>query len=95
MGAKASLVFLKVIVLLDEGVCVDTGLSLWAFLLLFYVSTHIGLIEVSIALSIFGVVIVGAMFVVMIFRYVARVNLEDFEIEVLNKNGITLTIGAV
>jgi hypothetical protein len=84
-----------VIVFFDKRVCVDTGLSLGAFLLLLYVSTHVGLVEVSIALSIFGVVVVGAMFVVMIFGYVAGVDLEDFEIEVLNKNGVTLTIGAV
>lgn len=75
--------------------CEDTGLSFRTFLLLFYVSTHIGLIEIPITLSIFCVVIVGAMFVIMIFCDVTRVDLEDFEIEVLNKNGITFTIGAV
>jgi len=75
--------------------CKDAGLSFRAFLLLFYVSTHIGLIEIPITLSIFCVVIVGAMFVIMIFCDIAWIDFKDFEIEVLNKNEITFTIEAV
>jgi len=80
MRAKTSLVFLIVIVLFDKWMREDAGLSLRAFLLLFYVSAHVGLIEISVALSIFCVVIVGTMLVIMFICDIAWVYFEDFEI---------------
>lgn len=58
----------------------DAGLSLRAFLLLLYVSAHVELVEISVALSIFCVVIVGTMLVIMFIGDVAWVYFEDFEI---------------
>ena len=80
MRAKTSLVFLIVIVLFDKWMREDAGLSLRAFLLLFYVSAHVELIEISIALSIFCVVIVGTMLVIMFICDIAWVYFEDLEI---------------
>ena len=80
MRAKTSLVFLIVIVLFDKWMSKDAGLSLRAFLLLFYVSAHVELIEISIALSIFCVVIVGTMLVIMFICDIAWVYFEDLEI---------------
>lgn len=39
--------------------------------------------------------IVGTMLVVVFICDIAWIYLEDFKIEMLNKNGITLTMGAV
>ena len=58
----------------------DAGLSLRAFLLLFYVSAHVELIEISVALSIFCVVIVGTMLVIMFICDIAWVYFEDLDI---------------
>ena len=58
-------------------------------------NSNVGLIEISISFSILCIMIVGTMLVVVFICDIAWIYLEDFKIEMLNKNGITLTMGAV
>jgi hypothetical protein len=93
--AELFLVFLVVVVFLDEGVREQTGIAIGTLLIEFYEIAHLGVVHVAVPLSVLGVVVVDAVFVVMVFGDVAGGNFEYVQVEMLNVNGGTLTTGAI
>lgn len=77
MEAEIFFVFLVAIMFLNERMSEDTVFAIGTSLLPLDVLTHLGSIKVAITLSIFSVMVVNAVFMVVIFGYVARV---DFKI---------------
>lgn len=94
MGAELFLVFLVIVMLLHEGMRIETGVPLWALLILFHKRTHLS-VEVTVSLSILSIVVIHAVLVVVRLGDVAGSHLEDVQIEVLNDRAGTLTMGAV
>lgn len=70
----------------------STVIAFRAFLFLLDVGAWLGSIEVSEAFSVFGVVIVGAMFMVVVTGNITRLYFEVVEIEMLNRLVGTLTM---
>lgn len=77
MRAKLLLVFLVIVVFLNKGMCIEAGISLRALLILFHKGTHLG-VEVTVSLSILGVVVVHTVLVVVCLGDVTGGDLEDF-----------------
>ncbi len=76
MRTKLFLIFLIVIVLLNKRVCEKASISIRAFLLLLDIGTHLIMIKVAIPLSVLGIVVVGAVLMVMGFWNIARIHFE-------------------
>jgi hypothetical protein len=76
--AKLLLVFLIIIVLFHKGMREETVVPVGAFLILFDEVAHLRMIIVSISFSIFGIVIIHAMFVVMSLGNIAGSHFKDF-----------------
>ena len=93
--AELFLIVLGVIVLLNKRMGVLTGFPFRAFLLLFDIRTHVSIVKVPIPLSIFGIVVVDAMFVIVNFGDIARVYLKHIDIKMLNERKSTLIMVAV
>lgn len=91
--AKLFFVFLQTVVLLNEGVSVDAVITIGTLLLLLDEGTHFGVIKISISFSILGVVVIGAVFVVVCLGDVTRRDFEKIEVEVLYEEDLTLTVG--
>lgn len=79
--------------LLNEGVSIDAVIAIRALLFLLDEGTHFGVIKVPISLSILGVVVIGAVFVVVRLGDVAGRDFEKIEVEVLHEEDLTLTVG--
>lgn len=79
--------------LLNEGVSVDTVIAIRALLLLLDEGTHFGVIKVPISFPILGVVVIGAVLVVVCLGDVAGRDFEKIEVEVLHEVDLTLTVG--
>jgi hypothetical protein len=73
----------------------EAVVSVGAFLILFDEVAHLRMIIVSISFSVFGIVIVHAMFVVMSLGDIAGSHFKDFQVQMLNILSLTLTIGAM
>lgn len=80
---------------LNKGMKILTAISIRAFLILFDELAHLRFFIVYFSFSVFGIMVVHAMLVVVVFRDVAGVNLENGEIEMLNKIRFTLTVGVI
>ncbi len=93
--AEVFLVFLIAIVFLNKGVCVDAVLPIRTFLFSFDELTQLSCIKITIAFPIFGVMIIYAVLVIVVFAYVTRVDFEIVQVEMLDKQKGTLTMGAV
>jgi hypothetical protein len=89
---KIFLVFLCMVMLLHRRMGVHTPVTFWTFLLLLDVRTQISRIEVTIAFTILGRVVVYALFVVVVFGDVTGRYFEDLQIEVLTHSRSTLTL---
>lgn len=76
METEIFLVFLVTIMLLNKRMSEDTVLPVGTFLLPLDVLAHLGSIKVAITLSIFGVMVVYAVFMVVIFGDVARIDFK-------------------
>jgi len=69
---------------------VGAAVSFWAFLLLLQVLAELGVVD-AVSPSVFGGVVVYAVFVVVVFGDVAGGDLEEVEVEVLNGRRGTFT----
>lgn len=65
MRAEMLLVFLIAVMLLNEGVCVETSVAFWTFFVLFNEVAHLSMIEVPIPFPILGIVVIDTMFMVV------------------------------
>ena len=70
---------------------IGAAVSFGAFLFLFDILTKLGVVD-TVSPSIFGGVVVDAVFVVVVFGDIARGYLEHIEVEVLNGTENTLTL---
>lgn len=93
MRAKLFLVLLQAIMFLNEGMGVDAAISIRTLLLLLNEGAHFGVIKIAIAFSIFGVMVIGAVFVVVRLGDVAWGDFEEIKIEMLHGDYLTLTVG--
>ena len=82
--AELFLVFLVVVVLLNEGMRVQTGVAFGTLLVLFDEGAHF-CVKVTVALAIFCVVVVHAVFVVVCLGDVAGGHFEHVQVEMLHK----------
>lgn len=81
--------------LLNEGVRVLAGVPLRAFLLIFDRGAHLSGVEVAVPSTVLGVVVVDAVLVVVVLGYVAGVDLEELEVEMLSQYFSTFITRAV
>lgn len=88
VGAELFLVFLVVVVLLDEGVREEAGITVGTLLVEFDEIAHFGVVHVAVTFAILGVVVVDAVLVVVVFGDVAGGDFEDVEVEVLREGEV-------
>jgi len=69
--------------------------ALWTLLVVFDGRTESAVVVVTVSFAVFGVVVVGTLLVVMGLPHSTRVDLENFEVELLNVGRATLTKAAV
>lgn len=79
--------------LLNEGVSIDAVIAIRALLFLLDEGTHFGVIKIPISFPILGVVVIGAVLVVVRLGDVAGRDFEKIEVEVLHEEDLTLTVG--
>lgn len=91
--AKLFFILLQAVMLLNEGVSVDAVISIRTLLLLLDEGTHLGMIKIPITFSVLGIVVIGAVFVVVRLGDVAGRDFEKIEVEVLHEEDLTLTVG--
>lgn len=79
------LIFEIAIVFLDKGMIILAAISIRAFLILLDIWTHLAFFIVKFPLPVFGVVVVHAMLVIVVFGDVAGVYFEEWKVEMLYK----------
>ena len=92
--AEILLVFHLMVMLLDGGVGIGAAITIWTFLLLLDVRTHFRR-KGHVPSSVFGRMIVDTVLVVVVLCDVARVDLENVQIEMLSRPTSTFTFEAV
>lgn len=80
MAAKPFFVAIITIELLNSRMGVKTSIPIRAFLLSFDVRTEVARVMIAVPFTIFGIVVVHAVFVVMSFGDIARVQLKDVQV---------------